>query len=167
MSLNLKTYYPFHATHPHAQIAFSFHPIWYEWLEEKKVFQNKKFLKNLNDLLNEDKARRQLPDKELWFAAFQEDPRKIKVVILGQDPYPTREVINGRVLHMATGYSFDVAPPFGPTGSLKTIFGAIKNSSPTLELILLRVIWLTGRTKAFFCSTNFFRWAKRKGVKLR
>jgi uracil-DNA glycosylase len=134
MPSTLKTYYPFPAGHPYAHVTFQFHSSWYEWLMEKKILQNTKFLKKLCKLLDEDRKRRQLPDKELWFAAFQDDPRNIRVVILGQDPYPTRELINGGATNMATGYSFDVAPQFSPTGSAKTILTAIQKQYPQARI---------------------------------
>lgn len=64
-----------------------------------------------------------LPPKEQIFSALEfVPPEKTKVVILGQDPYPTR----GR----AHGLSFSVLEPNPPPPSLKNIFGELERSIP-------------------------------------
>lgn len=64
-----------------------------------------------------------LPPKEQIFAALElVSPENTKVVILGQDPYPTK----GR----AHGLSFSVLEPNRPPPSLKNIFGELERSIP-------------------------------------
>jgi uracil-DNA glycosylase len=62
------------------------------WLEELKDEFNKPYMKNLKEfLIQERKAgKRILPKGSLWFNALNSTPlSKVKVVIIGQDPYPT------------------------------------------------------------------------------
>ena len=61
----------------------SMNPRWQEWLEPYKYL-----LQGIEEKihLNEDVA----PPLELVMRAFHNDPATIKVVIVGQDPYPTR-----------------------------------------------------------------------------
>lgn len=67
------------------------------------------------------KRQNVLPPKEQIFAALElVAPADVKVVILGQDPYPTR----GR----AHGLSFSVLEPNSPPPSLKNIFGELQRS---------------------------------------
>lgn len=74
--------------------------------------------------LNLDKAYREgeriVPEHHLILDAFSyQGPSYTKVVILGQDPYPTPGVANG--LAFSTHYNADKIPP-----TLKNIFKAIK-----------------------------------------
>ena len=58
------------------------------------------------------------PSRADWFAAFHHvAPANVRVVILGQDPYPTRG--------NAMGLAFSVPRGVGPPASLKNIYKAI------------------------------------------
>jgi len=62
------------------------------WLNELKDEFNKEYMQNLRDfLVNEIKQGKSiLPKPSLWFNALNSTPlENVKVVILGQDPYPT------------------------------------------------------------------------------
>ncbi len=62
------------------------------------------------------------PKDQIFFALELVPPEKTKVVILGQDPYPTK----GR----AHGLSFSVLEPNRPPPSLRNIFGELERSVP-------------------------------------
>jgi len=62
------------------------------WREDLGNEFEKPYFKNLMDFLEEEIqcGKNILPPKEWWFTALNETPLKsVKVVILGQDPYPT------------------------------------------------------------------------------
>ena len=62
------------------------------WLDELEDEFNKEYMQNLRAfLVNEIKQGKTiLPKPKLWFNALNSTPlHKVKVVILGQDPYPT------------------------------------------------------------------------------
>lgn len=58
------------------------HPIWQELLADQR-----ELLKSIEAQLPKDSV----PAKELILRAFQSDPREIRVLIIGQDPYPNPE----------------------------------------------------------------------------
>ncbi|RUM74476.1 MAG: uracil-DNA glycosylase [Sulfurovum sp.] len=75
------------------------------WLEVLKEEFDKPYMQNLKQfLITEKKAHKQiLPEASLWFNALNSTPlHKVKVVILGQDPYPT--------IGHAHGLCFSVLP---------------------------------------------------------
>lgn len=79
------------------------------WLSELEEEFNKEYMQNLKDfLLNEIKnGKTILPKPSLWFNALNSTPlNKVKVVILGQDPYPTPG--------HAHGLCFSVMPDIKP-----------------------------------------------------
>ena len=64
------------------------------------------------------------PAPEITFAAFKATPfKKVRVVILGQDPYPNPGD--------ATGLAFAVPPGHRPPTSLANIHAALRASSPS------------------------------------
>ena len=72
------------------------HPTWQLWLREVKP----KLDAIEANVLAEDQV---LPPLNLVMRAFQEDPKEIKVVIIGQDPYPTPGDAIGLAFAMAKG----------------------------------------------------------------
>jgi len=79
------------------------------WLEFLQDEFNKSYMQNLKSFLIEEKrqGKKILPKASLWFNALNSTPlNQIKVVILGQDPYPT-------VGH-AHGLCFSVLPDVKP-----------------------------------------------------
>jgi uracil-DNA glycosylase len=59
------------------------HPTWQNWLAQSLPMLNK-----LEQLIgNKENV---VPEKHLVMRAFAADPKQIKVVIVGQDPYPTK-----------------------------------------------------------------------------
>jgi len=107
---------------------------WYDYITSEL---NKKYLKQiLNKIRNEDKLMI-FPFPKDVFKAFQYfEPHETKLVLLGQDPYISYELLNNStILPQAMGLSFSVptkikkVPP-----SLKNIFKEIKNSYPDFEI---------------------------------
>ncbi|MBB78150.1 MAG: uracil-DNA glycosylase [Crocinitomicaceae bacterium] len=87
------------------------------WKNELKLEFNKTYFQRLiNFLAEENKHYNILPKEHLIFKAFELCPfDKVKVVILGQDPYPTKGHANG--------LSFSVNDDVNPLPkSLKNIF---------------------------------------------
>jgi len=79
------------------------------WLEFLQDEFNKNYMQNLKSFLIEEKrqGKKILPKASLWFNALNSTPlNQVKVVILGQDPYPT-------VGH-AHGLCFSVLPDVKP-----------------------------------------------------
>jgi len=79
------------------------------WLKFLQDEFNKSYMQNLKSFLIEEKREGKtiLPKASLWFNALNSTPlNKVKVVILGQDPYPT-------VGH-AHGLCFSVLPDVKP-----------------------------------------------------
>jgi uracil-DNA glycosylase len=75
------------------------------WLKELKDEFSKEYMQNLKEFLTKEiKAGKTiLPKPSLWFNALNSTPlHKVKVVILGQDPYPT--------IGHAHGLCFSVMP---------------------------------------------------------
>jgi len=72
------------------------HPAWQLWLREVKPTLDAIEA----NVLAEDQV---LPPLQLVMRAFQEDPKEIKVVIIGQDPYPTPGDAIGLAFAMAKG----------------------------------------------------------------
>jgi len=61
----------------------SMHPIWQGWLSKQQPM--------LEDIEQRVKDNPQVtPELNLVMRAFEVDPTKIKVVLIGQDPYPTK-----------------------------------------------------------------------------
>ncbi len=86
------------------------------WLNELIDEFNQPYIKELKDfLIKERKIKTILPSKELYFNALNSTPlSSIKVVILGQDPYPNKTHPHG--------LSFSVLPEVKPLpASLKNI----------------------------------------------
>ena len=79
------------------------------WLEQLGSEFEQPYMQQLKQYLLENKAkgRKILPDSSLWFNALNSTPfNSVKVVILGQDPYPTEG--------HAHGLCFSVMPEVKP-----------------------------------------------------
>lgn len=75
------------------------------------------------------------PLKKDIFAAFHYTQlRNVKVVLLGQDPYPQTITVGGKVLPRAVGLSFSVRKEDSIPVSLKNIFTEIHNSVRGFEI---------------------------------
>ena len=105
------------------------------WAESLLPEFDKDYMKSLNAFLSEEKAKGKVifPHSSLWFNALNSTPLdKVRVVILGQDPYPTPG--------HAHGLCFSVMPEVRPIPkSLINIFQelnedlAIKNQNGNLQ----------------------------------
>ncbi len=92
-----------------------------EWLELLKAEFDEPYMKQLRAFLTSEKAAGKViyPPGALWFNALNHTPfSKVKVVILGQDPY------HGP--HQAHGLCFSVQEGIQPPPSLINIFTEIK-----------------------------------------
>lgn len=99
-----------------------------KWSEEFKKY--KSAIKNISKLIDdcETKYGPYYPEKENLFKAFELTPlEKVKVVIIGQDPYPSL-LENGKC--RAQGLSFSVSKEDKVPGSLKNIYKEIRNDFP-------------------------------------
>lgn len=100
------------------------HPSWNSFFENEKI---QPYFKDLLSNLEDSYQTKQIfPNKEQIFRVFETDISKIKVVILGQDPYPTYGYANG--------LCFSVNPDIFPyPKSLLHIFREIKIEYPEFE----------------------------------
>lgn len=90
------------------------------WAEFFRQEQEKEYFKHLMQFLEQEYQKAEIfPPKEQIFRAFLVPPDKVRVVILGQDPYHTPGVANGLAFSVNEGQKL---PP-----SLKNIFQEIKN----------------------------------------
>jgi len=87
------------------------HPTWQQWLAEEKVL-----LEAIEQRVLQDQVT---PPVDLVMNAFRADPRGIKVILLGQDPYPTAGD--------ALGLAFAMNPANKMPRSLKNIAIELKN----------------------------------------
>lgn len=72
------------------------HPTWQHWLGQQKPM--------LEDIEQQVGAESQVtPDLNQVMKAFEADPSKIKVVLIGQDPYPTKGDAVGLAFAMKPG----------------------------------------------------------------
>lgn len=92
---------------------------------------------NIGTILNQEyESNIIIPNKgsPLFFKVFKDlQPSKIKVVILGQDPYPQEGVY--------TGYAFDNANSLELSPSLRNIFREINRSFPIKDELFLMDDW--------------------------
>ena len=115
----------------------------YTWSEMfKKIFENKDLIKLIEKQIKEDLENLTnktllYPKKDFIFRAFMLTPkRRVKVVILGQDPYFNSEYYNSKRICQATGLSFSVPKNFSIPSSLHNIYNNLikfnhMNKKPT------------------------------------
>lgn len=99
-----------------------FNPAWYDFFDiiEKKPYFVTMEKKLANYLVNDDTI---LPFAELVFNALNIlSPKQIKVVFIGQDPYPGAEKINNKLIPQAMGFSFSVPLNYPKPLSLANIY---------------------------------------------
>ena len=102
-----------------------------KWSQEFNKY--KKAIKDISKRIDEceKKYGSYYPEKENLFKAFELTPlEKVKVVIVGQDPYPSL-LANGKC--RAQGLSFSVSKEDSIPGSLKNIYKEIKNDFPMFQ----------------------------------
>ena len=101
-----------------------------EWLD--LINNNKNQLEYIFEYL-EDKSY--YPKTKNIFRGFKLAPSKIKLVIIGQDPYINFEMVNGKEKPQAMGYSFSVPKTHKIPPSLKNIFKEINSDYPDCKFI--------------------------------
>jgi len=82
------------------------HPSWRDFLANH--------VESINEILSEFNQSEITPERSLIFTAFQQPLHAVKVLIVGQDPYPTVGVANG--------LAFSVNPGAAIPASLRNIF---------------------------------------------
>lgn len=101
----------------------------------EKVFENSKYeLKDISDILEEDRKINgpRIPDNCDLFRVFNLTPlQRVKVVILGQDPYFQRQA-NGKPV--ATGLAFSVPRGLPIPSSLQNIYKELKTDIPQFKI---------------------------------
>eukprot|EP00298_Acanthocystis_sp_HF-20_P010417 c18845_g2_i1.p1 GENE.c18845_g2_i1~~c18845_g2_i1.p1 ORF type:complete len:289 (+),score=112.42 c18845_g2_i1:29-868(+) len=99
-----------------------------DWKEILKPEMEKKYFKDLLTFLNSEYASKVIhPDPENIFAAFSACPLKdVRVVILGQDPYPTPGNAHGLCFSVEVGVN---VPP-----SLKNVYKELE-SDPNAKFV--------------------------------
>ena len=95
------------------------HPAWQNWL-----VQYEPLLEQIEARVLEEKDIS--PELKLVMRAFEEDPNKIKVVLVGQDPYPTRGDAIGLAFAMEQGRKMP--------RSLVNIANELKTDLPEVEV---------------------------------
>ncbi|XP_069110132.1 LOW QUALITY PROTEIN: uracil-DNA glycosylase-like [Argopecten irradians] len=95
------------------------------WRIELETEFTKDYFKELEHKLEEDDEDKTFPPRDLIFHAFNKTPLdKVKVVILGQDPYPTPGNAMGLAFSVPRGCGFEVPP------SLQNIYKLLTNEYP-------------------------------------
>lgn len=100
----------------------------HSWLEPLKSEFDKDYMRDLKAFLRQEKDRGKVifPHSSLWFNALNSTPlNKVKVVILGQDPYPTPG--------HAHGLCFSVQPEVQPIP--KSLINIYKELSDDLNVV--------------------------------
>lgn len=98
---------------------------WYEFFQNDN---NKRLIKLVNnylsDLLKKSNGKINIyPYPDLIFNALNLTPLyNVKVVIIGQDPYPKNEIIDGKAIPQAMGLSFSVPVGLSIPSSLMNIY---------------------------------------------
>lgn len=105
------------------------HPTWEQWigpeLTKPYYLELQAYLAQFQNSANPTLI---YPQREVWFAAFDEDPEQIKVVILGQDPY------HGP--NQAHGYAFSMMHGCEISPSLLNIYKEILRDVPDTKIAL-------------------------------
>lgn len=113
-------------TFPDSQVklrSLLLNPAWNQFFD---IIQRKPYFKNMEKILSDYLKKKEhtiLPHAELVFNSFNVlSPNKIKVVILGQDPYIGINKINNQGIPQAMGFSFSVPLNYPKPVSLTNIY---------------------------------------------
>jgi uracil-DNA glycosylase len=93
----------------------------------------------IEDIIKERKLKDPEDDGEIYprqrdiFAAYRIPPTKIKVCILGMDPYQTSSVVDGEIVPKATGLSFSVRKEDKIPKTLNNIYKELQSSIKGFE----------------------------------
>jgi len=100
-----------------------FNPAWNDFFT---IVENKKYFQGMERILSEYLLKKEdtiLPHAELVFNAFNVlSPKQVKVIIIGQDPYPGANKINNKMIPQAMGFSFSVPLNYPKPPSLHNIY---------------------------------------------
>ena len=128
-------YKSWHRKYPKYDVRIDKLPIDSSWKEltKEKLFKNT--LKNVNEYISEELKEKHgqinfFPYPNLVFNAFNLTPLdKVKVVILGQDPYPKME----NKIPQAMGLSFSVQKDINIPSSLRNIYKNLLKNGHILQ----------------------------------
>ena len=116
---------------------------WNDFLNRKEV---KKELSNINKFL---KTEDYFPEKDKIFRFLEIDPYKIKIIIVGMEPYNSSFIRNGKEYPEATGRSFEVRSlsswnqkfkQSSLRNMLKAIYKTYYNQDVTMEKLREKII---------------------------
>ena len=100
-----------------------FNPAWYEFFS---IVEKRPYYKGIERILSDHLAKKDhtiVPHAELVFNSFNVlSPKNIKVVLIGQDPYPGATKINNKWVPQAMGFSFSVPLNYTKPESLANIY---------------------------------------------
>lgn len=100
------------------------------WNNFFDIVERKPYFKNMEKILSKtvaDKKNLILPHGELVFNAFNIlSLKQIKVVFIGQDPYPGTNIVNDKNIPEAMGLCFSVPHNYPKAKSLKNIYANLK-----------------------------------------
>lgn len=141
-----------------------------EWDDFFDVIEKKPYFKRIETILSDHLKRNEetiVPHAELVFNSFNIlSPKKIKVVIVGQDPYPNAAKINGKHIPQAMGFSFSVPFGYPQPPSLEKIyanlvefghFKKIPDGGCLAGWILQGMFMINASLTTFFCKRNAHR----------
>lgn len=99
-----------------------FNPSWYDFFD---IVEKKPYYQKIEKILSESLGKKNLilPHAELVFNSLNIlSPERISIVIIGQDPYPGGDQINGKFVPHACGFSFSVPMHSPKPSSLGNIY---------------------------------------------
>ena len=107
------------------------------WKEVLRDEFEKDYLKSLNNFFKQEQLNCAdvFPKKDKIFEAYNLCPfDKVKVVILGQDPYHSVSIVNEKEVPTAHGLCFSVVKGAKFPPSLQNIFKELKNEYPEFQI---------------------------------
>ncbi|ASI53713.1 uracil-DNA glycosylase [Metamycoplasma hyosynoviae] len=100
----------------------------FNFIEFLKLEKEKDYFKKIVGFINNNQSQKIFPPKKQIFSAFENfDYDNLKVIIIGQDPYPTVNVANG------LAFSINKSNPYLPM-SLQNMFKELKKDYPNVVL---------------------------------
>ena len=117
-------------TYPNHKVSLKDLSIHFSWNDFFKKEYNQPYFKKLESFLSDclkktDGKMNIYPYPSLVFKAFDATPlNKVKVILIGQDPYFRNEIHNNKLIPQAMGLSFSVPIGIKIPSSLKNIYNA-------------------------------------------
>lgn len=121
-SYNFKTWKNFFPDKKVKLRSLIFNPAWNDFFDS---VERKPYFKTMEKIFSEYLSNKEtiVPYPELVFNAFNVlSPKKIKVIFIGQDPYPGMVTVNNKAVPHAMGFSFSAPLNSPKPESLKNIY---------------------------------------------